>query len=884
MIRLSPNGNDSKGKLRNPMTATVKEFQDVFWYPAMQTPPPKNFIPEALSQSHAKGTTIRAALCMPWIGQDNKHSRLATFKTYTLRGNEHFHQIFGATPPDRPEETNERGCGPSPFRPPDQVFWHLLVRLIVGFKSGQIIAYDTTSVPIPGSNETSSLHVLQSSQQPILDTTSNTNDDDPNLSLLATIRADGMVQVLNANLESQGGWVPILLRCLVPKGQTTSDWYPRLRDTYLTRTLVSLDWLAPGHTFRTTYTAAEPCFSKTQNQHQLSTAQATFGSPSPLPLPSSHPANQPAQTFVFGSGSGNVIKSATGFGASGGLSSGSFGVSGNTGNNTTNSVSTSTGGAFSAQPTKTSAFASNSEQSRLGSGFGQPSFGQSSFGKPTTFIRPIATGGFSALSQSTTSFMSAGAASLSPDGFASFAGTLSTFASAASSGSRRGLTIRRSKSLKGPSRFGQSENKTPSPFGSQSPPGGAFSNFTSNGPSVFGKPAQTGASVFGRTKSESHSVFEQPSAGGAFGALNQLESASGSPSMPSSPDSDIVKPSVFPVRATTSGDLQTSSSYLKPASGFGAFVLSVELLCRSLQLEVQLNRLVIYWKSVLRTTDGDRTVQRRRKMIEETNEESISSTSSSYVEIPPPAKQLDGEEKVPDSDAELGDHLEQHGHHDDDDDEGDFLSESYDSHPGEGEEQSKEGESEEVEGKEYLDEPSPSSSPEPTGIPLLPLPPSRSRSNTPQAQTPRTEPNSPSPSTSEDSFFGGMTEKLDSGNPQPLFSPFPAASQPGGMLYVGTIPSEEYIPDASLGITSDGFFDLEEQPKRVAVVGARRRVQQPPLHKPGVWRNSPAAIPLLSRTIVDPAPSVVEAPTGPSISALEDALPGSEMEVDTQSA
>ncbi|KAJ3884605.1 hypothetical protein GG344DRAFT_71202, partial [Lentinula edodes] len=843
------NGNDSKGKLRNPMTATVKEFQDVFWYPAMQTPPPKNFIPEALSQSHAKGTTIRAALCMPWIGQDNKHSRLATFKTYTLRGNEHFHQIFGATPPDRPEETNERGCGPSPFRPPDQVFWHLLVRLIVGFKSGQIIAYDTTSVPIPGSNETSSLHVLQSSQQPILDTTSNTNDDDPNLSLLATIRADGMVQVLNANLESQGGWVPILLRCLVLKGQTTSDWYPRLRDTYLTRTLVSLDWLAPGHTFRTTYTAAEPCFSKTQNQHQLSTAQATFGSPSPLPLPSSHPANQPAQTFVFGSGSGNVIKSATGFGASGGLSSGSFGVSGNTGNNTTNSVSTSTVNNLDSDLGLASRLLDNPRSENR-----QPSFAQLQLFCGNTInvclcgVQRFASGTDNTKEQKSES------------------NSFSAFVS------------------KGPSRFGQSENKTPSPFGSQSPPGGAFSNFTSNGPSVFGKPAQTGASVFGRTKSESHSVFEQPSAGGAFGALNQLESASGSPSMPSSPDSDIVKPSVFPVRATTSGDLQTSSSYLKPASGFGAFVLSVELLCRSLQLEVQLNRLVIYWKSVFRTTDGDRTVQRRRKMIEETNEESISSTSSSYVEIPPPAKQLDGEEKVPDSDAELGDHLEQHGHHDDDDDEGDFLSESYDSHPGEGEEQSKEGESEEVEGKEYLNEPSPSSSPEPTGIPLPPLPPSRSRSNTPQAETPRTEPNSPSPSTSEDSFFGGMTEKLDSGNPQPLFSPFPAASQPGGMLYVGTIPSKEYIPDASLGITSDGFFDLEEQPKRVAVVGARRRVQQPPLHKPGVWRNSPAAIPLLSRTIVDPAPSVVEAPTGPSISALEDALPGSEMEVDTQSA
>lgn len=35
-----------------------------------------------------------------------------------------------------------------------------------------------------------------------------------------------------------------------------------------------------------------------------------------------------------------------------------------------------------------------------------------------------------------------------------------------------------------------------------------------------------------------------------------------------------------------------------------------------------------------------------------------------------------------------------------------------------------------------------------------------------------------------------------------------------------TIPSDDDIPGASLGINSDGFFDLEEQPKRVAVVGA----------------------------------------------------------------
>lgn len=35
-----------------------------------------------------------------------------------------------------------------------------------------------------------------------------------------------------------------------------------------------------------------------------------------------------------------------------------------------------------------------------------------------------------------------------------------------------------------------------------------------------------------------------------------------------------------------------------------------------------------------------------------------------------------------------------------------------------------------------------------------------------------------------------------------------------------TVPSNNEIPGAELGITSDGFFELETQPKRVAVVGA----------------------------------------------------------------
>lgn len=80
-------------------------------------------------------------------------------------------------------------------------------RLIVGFKSGQVIAYDTSSVFTSGFNEITPIHVFQSSQQPILDIAPNPNGEDVNLSnLLVVLRGDGTVQILNSSLEPQGGW------------------------------------------------------------------------------------------------------------------------------------------------------------------------------------------------------------------------------------------------------------------------------------------------------------------------------------------------------------------------------------------------------------------------------------------------------------------------------------------------------------------------------------------------------------------------------------------------------------------------------------------------------------------------------------------------------
>ena len=45
-------------------------------------------------------------------------------------------------------------------------------------------------------------------------------------------------------------------------------------------------------------------------------------------------------------------------------------------------------------------------------------------------------------------------------------------------------------------------------------------------------------------------------------------------------------------------------------------------------------------------------------------------------------------------------------------------------------------------------------------------------------------------------------------------------SAPHIVVATGGEPTRPRIPGADLCITSDGFFDLEEQPKRVAIIGA----------------------------------------------------------------
>ncbi|KAJ7178860.1 hypothetical protein C8R43DRAFT_1057293 [Mycena crocata] len=338
-----------------------------------------------------------------------------------------------------------------------------------------------------------------------------------------------------------------------------------------------------------------------------------FGSPSPLPLPPNHPANQPSSPSPSTFSDPSLIKPATGFGAFGAVSSGAFGNSkpgafGGGGAFSGGAFGGGNGTSSDAKPVVSSAAPAFGKTSFGQTGFGQTGFGQTGFGQ-----KPASTFGQSGFA--------AAAATPAPS-----AGGFSAFASAGPTGFASPATN---------SAFGGGSGTT-----SSTPPasGGAFSAFSSAGPNAFGKPAGSafgggsGISSSGTTTTPASggtfSAFGKP-AGPAFGAGSPSPApasvfgggASSSPSTPtsafagfgtpsasffgnkaqepnaavpqtsasSSPDSatdqrlpspDDSPPAPTPLSFTTSsppsttgafGNLRSASSGFKPASGFGAF-------------------------------------------------------------------------------------------------------------------------------------------------------------------------------------------------------------------------------------------------------------------------------------------------------------------------
>ncbi|KAJ7056555.1 hypothetical protein C8F01DRAFT_1257223 [Mycena amicta] len=276
-------------------------------------------------------------------------------------------------------------------------------------------------------------------------------------------------------------------------------------------------------------------------------------SPSPLPLPPNHPANQPTTPTPSNFSDPSLTKPSAGFGAFGAVSSGAFG--------NPKPPSTSAfggGGAFGSGTVaaKETSSAPSPASSTFGkSTFGQPAFGQSGFatkpafgqsgfGTPTNSQTTTSTssGGFGAFAASGPTAFSSTGSSTSSGGFSSF----STQAPGTSAFGGTGLGF-------GNSSFGKASVSAPS-----STPAAAFAGFGTPSP----EPSASTASGFG--------AFGAPS---VFGKTAVPADAARETRSPSPNDTDTLKftTSSPPTASGAFGNLKSASTGFKPAAGFGAF-------------------------------------------------------------------------------------------------------------------------------------------------------------------------------------------------------------------------------------------------------------------------------------------------------------------------
>ncbi|KAJ7220027.1 hypothetical protein GGX14DRAFT_585136 [Mycena pura] len=256
----------------------------------------------------------------------------------------------------------------------------------------------------------------------------------------------------------------------------------------------------------------------------IATGGGIFGSsPSPLPLPPDHPANQLSKPSPSTFTDPSLIKPAAGFGAFGAITSGAFG---NTKHENAFSGGTSRSAFGGGSNESVSPAVQNSTASPA---FGKSGFGQTGFGFGQTAFpqKPTSTFG-------QTGFGASGAtgATTAPTG-----GAFSAFASG------------------GPTAFTSAATTVPST--------GGFGMFTSVTPSAFGKPATPSVFGGGGSGDKGTSVFgggapsttpASPAIGSDFGSGNG--GGSGAPSLASS--------SVF-------GQTGASAASSTPATAFAGF-------------------------------------------------------------------------------------------------------------------------------------------------------------------------------------------------------------------------------------------------------------------------------------------------------------------------
>ncbi|KAJ7671645.1 hypothetical protein DFH06DRAFT_121173 [Mycena polygramma] len=284
-----------------------------------------------------------------------------------------------------------------------------------------------------------------------------------------------------------------------------------------------------------------------------------FGSPSPLPLPPNHPANQPTTPTPSTFSDPALIKPATGFGAFGAAGSGAFGAS---------KPSAFGGGAFSggafgggnngSSDPKPAATSSTAAPAFGKTGFGQTGFGQSGFGQTSFGQKPA-----SAFGQS--GFASAAPATPSPSG-----GGFSAFASAGPTGFANAAS----------STFGGGNTGgSPSAAPTAAPATGGFGAFSSASPTAFGQAATTSPFGGGTGGSFGGGTSPSPSSASAFGGggaspspASAFGGGNASPSPASAFGGGSASPSALGGGGTSPSPFGGSASTPNPvASAFSGF-------------------------------------------------------------------------------------------------------------------------------------------------------------------------------------------------------------------------------------------------------------------------------------------------------------------------
>ncbi|KAF9463874.1 hypothetical protein BDZ94DRAFT_1282304 [Collybia nuda] len=179
-------------------------------------------------------------------------------------------------------------------------------RLFVGLEQGQLLVYDTTTLFSPGSENVTPLHAINAQSGPIIQILPNPGTETGLVEMVAVVRGDGTVQLVNMELEPQGGWVgsdadsaPVAVACgdimtFATTNKTTS--HKHIPPTAVPP-LVSLNWLSPGHTFRTSYApAASSTATYFAPTHPFSTPDRLTQQAFTLPLPKWDEDNSSAES------------------------------------------------------------------------------------------------------------------------------------------------------------------------------------------------------------------------------------------------------------------------------------------------------------------------------------------------------------------------------------------------------------------------------------------------------------------------------------------------------------------------------------------------------------------------------------------------------------